>query len=576
MANGRDSTFRYQNICATLIACIALAACSEQDPASSTDEQEPSPPQDRPNILLIVADDLGYTDLGVFGSEIETPNLDALARAGVIFNNFYVAPTCSPTRSMLLSGTDHHLAGLGAMAGDAAPNQEGMPGYEGHLSPNVVSLAELLGDGGYHTYMTGKWHLGMTEETSPAARGFEKSFTLLQGGAGHLDTMPLVGPGKARYREDMNIVESLPDDFYSSRFYSRKLIDYIDSSKDDGRPFFAYLAFTAPHWPLQAPDESIAKQKGNYDLGYDDLYARRVAALQETGLVAADIKSHPRLAGEPGWEDLTPEEQRREARMMEIYAAMVDDLDDYVGEVIDYLKSIDEFDNTFIVFMSDNGAEGHHIDQSIPVMGEWAEACCDNSYENMGRKNTYLWYGPNWARASVGPWRLFKGFAAEGGIRSPAFIHYPELTGGRVNGNVQTVMDIMPTILDLAGLEHPGTQYEGREVLPMAGASMMPMLRGETESTHAKDHVFGWELFGKTALRQGDWKIIQLPTKDLWSRHKPLEEAYPWQLYNIADDPGETNDLAAHNPEKLIEMIALWEQYEADYGVIVPDEVMGY
>jgi len=576
MTNGRNSDFRFHHICALLIAFIALAACSERDQSSPTFDQEPSSRQDRPNFLVIVADDLGYTDLGVFGSEIETPNLDALARAGVIMNSFYVAPTCSPTRSMLLSGTDNHLAGLGAMAGDAAPNQEGVPGYEGYLSPKVVSLAELLRDGGYHTYMTGKWHLGMTEEASPAARGFEKSFTLLPGGAGHLDTLPLVGPGKARYREDANIVETLPEDFYSSRYYARKLIDYIDSSKDDDQPFFAYLAFTAPHWPLQAPDESIAKQKGNYDLGYDELHARRVAALQETGIVADNIKSHSRLPGEPAWEDLTSDEQRREAKMMEIYAAMVDDLDGYVGEVIDYLKSIDEFDNTFIVFMSDNGAEGHHLDLSIPVMGEWAEACCDNSYENMGRKNTYLWYGPNWARAGVGPWRLFKGFTAEGGIRSPTFIHYPELKGGSGNGNVQTVMDIMPTILDLAGLEHPGTQYEGREVLPMAGASMMPMLRGETESTHAKDHVFGWELFGKTALRQGDWKIIQVPTEGLWSRHKPLEEAYPWQLYNIADDPGETNDLAAHNPEKLNEMVALWGQYEADYGVIVPDEVMGY
>ena len=232
MANGRDSDFRFRNICATLIALIALAACSEQDQASSTHEQESSPRQDRPNILLIVADDLGYTDLGVFGSEIETPNLDALARDGIIFNSFYVAPNCSPTRSMLLSGTDNHIAGLGAMAGEIAPNQEGVPGYEGHLSPNVVTLAELLGDGGYHTYMTGKWHLGMTEESSPAARGFEKSFTLLPGGAGHLDALPFVGPGEARYREDMNMVESLPEDFYSSRFYARKLIDYIDSSKE--------------------------------------------------------------------------------------------------------------------------------------------------------------------------------------------------------------------------------------------------------------------------------------------------------------------------------------------------------
>ncbi len=576
MSHGRDTELRLHTICATLMALIALAACSPEEDSSSVHAKSGSKPKERPNILVILADDLGYTDLGIFGSEIETPNLDALARDGIIFSSFYVAPTCSPTRSMLLSGTDNHRAGLGAMAGDTAPNQQGVPGYEGHLSFNVASLAELLSDDGYHTYMTGKWHLGMTEETSPAARGFENSFTILPGGGGHLDALPLVGPGRAPYREDMELVESLPDDFYSSRFYARKLIDYIDANKDDGQPFFGYLAFTAPHWPLQAADESIAKQKGNYDLGYDELYARRLAGLKKSGIVSGNIESQPRLTGEPAWDELTTEQQQREARLMEIYAAMVDDLDIYVGEVIDYLKSIDEFENTYIFFMSDNGAEGHDIDLSIPEMGAWAKICCDNSYANMGRKNTYLWYGPNWARASVGPWRMFKGFTSEGGIRSPAFVHHPSLAGGSVNSNVLTVMDIMPTILDLAAIEHPGTQYKGHQVLPMAGASMMPMLRGETTTTHAADHVFGWELFGKTALRQGDWKIIQLPSTDLWNKHKPLEEAYAWQLFQLADDPGESNDLAAGNPDKLKEMIALWEQYEHDYGIIIPDEVMGY
>lgn len=526
--------------------------------------------------MVILADDLGYTDLGAFGSEISTPNLDTLAQNGVIFNNFYVAPTCSPTRSMLLSGTDHHVAGLGAMFGEASPNQEGKPGYEGHLSSNVASLAELLNDDGYHTYMTGKWHLGRTEETSPAARGFERSYASLQGGSGHLDMLPIVGPGNARWREDLEMVDSLPADFYSTRFLARKLINYIDSNKDDDQPFFGYLAFTAVHWPLQAPGESIARHKGNYDQGYDDLHARRLQRLKELDLVPDNIKPHPAPVGSIGWNQLTPEQQLREARMMEIYAAMVEDMDIYVGEVIDYLKSIDEFENTFIVFLSDNGAEGHPLNLSFPSIGNWAEACCDNSYENMGKKDSYLWYGPNWARAGVGPWQLFKGFTSEGGIRSPTFVHYPTLAGGNINRNVQTVMDVMPTVLDLAGVEHPGTQYKGRSVVQMAGASMMPMLRGETEATHGADHVIGWELFGKTAIRKGDWKIIQIPAGDLWSTHKPLEEAYDWRLFNLANDPSEINDLASSNPGKLNEMIALWAQYERDYNVIVPDEVAGY
>ena len=388
--------------------------------------------------------------------------------------------------------------------------------------------------------------------------------------------LPIVGPAKALYREDLEIVDSLPEDFYSTRFLARKLIEYIDGNRDDGRPFFGYLAFTAVHWPLQAPDDSIARHEGNYDRGYDVLHARRLARLQELGLVPGDITPHPPLDGELTWDELTPEQQRREARVMEIYAAMVDDIDVYVGEVIDYLKSIDEFEDTFIVFLSDNGAEGHPLDSALPAVREWSEACCDNSYENMGKRDSYLWSGPNWARASVGPWRLFKGFTSEGGIRAPAFVHYSRLSGGIVNRNVQTVMDVMPTVLDLAGIEHPGVQYKDRAVAPMTGASMLPMLRGETEAIHGANHVIGWELFGKTAIRKGQWKILQIPANDLWEPHKPLEEPYDWQLFNLAEDPAEINNLADSNPEKLREMLEHWKQYERDYGVIIPDRIWGY
>lgn len=261
---------------------------------------------------------------------------------------------------------------------------------------------------------------------------------------------------------------------------------------------------------------------------------------------------------------------------MEVYAAMVSDVDAYVGEVIDYLKSIDEFDNTFILFMSDNGAEGHPLDQSIGAIGRWVNECCDNSYDNLGRRDSFLWYGPNWARASVGPWRMFKAFTSEGGIRAPAFVHYPALDGGVVNDNLLTVMDIMPTFLELADTEHPGTRYKGREVVRMQGESMLPMLRGEADATHATDYVMGWELFGKTGIRRGDWKIIQEPRSDFWTARNPIGESYSWQLFNLAEDPTELTDLAANEPDKLREMIALWEQYAIENGVIIPDKVMGY
>lgn len=560
----------------TFTVLLLIAGCGAPDNSAPDAETALTTDAKPPNVLFIVADDLGYTDLGIYGSEIETPNLDQLARNGVMFSNFYTAPTCSPTRAMLLSGVDNHPAGMGSMYREIAPNQVGKRGYEEHLHTRVATIAELLGDAGYHTYMTGKWHLGYRDDNSPAARGFERSFASLAGGAGHFDMLPMVGPGKAPYREDRDMVDELPEDFYTTRFFTRKMIDYIDSNREDGRPFFGYLGYTAVHWPLQAPVESTAKFRGRYDDGYDVLHARRVARLKELGLVPETIEAYPRLEEEPAWSDLTAEQQKREARLMEIYAAMVSDIDIYVGELVAYLKSVDEFDNTFIVFLSDNGAEGHPLGTSIGAVARWLEVCCDNSYENMGNRDSFLWYGASWARASVGPWRMFKGFTSEGGIRSPAFIHYPEFSEAQVNDKLVTVKDVMPTVLDLVGAAHPGTTYKGREVVPMSGKSMLPMLRGESDVTHEPDEAIGWELFGKTAIRQGDWKIIQEPDDEFWTTRDPVAEAYQWKLFNIAEDPSELNDVSAQNPGKLQEMIRLWGEYEERNGVIIPNQVMGY
>jgi len=292
--------------------------------------------------------------------------------------------------------------------------------------------------------------------------------------------------------------------------------------------------------------------------------------------LAESTQPYPRLAEEPAWTDLNADQKKREARMMEIYAAMISDIDVYVGELIAYLKSIDEFENTFIVFMSDNGAEGHPVGTSIGAVARWLEQCCDNSYENMGKRDSFLWYGASWARASVGPWRMFKGFTSEGGIRAPAFVHYPELAGQQINEAVVTVKDVMPTILDLAGIDHPGFTYKGREIVPMSGKSMLPLLRGISDSIHQPDESIGWELFGKTAIRQGDWKIVQEPDDAFWTVRNPVAEAYRWRLFNLAEDPTELNDVSGQNPVKLQEMIRLWDEYEERNGVIIPNQVMGY
>ena len=552
-----------------------LIGCSVEDEKINTSMQSIK----KPNILLIVVDDLGYTDIGAFGSEIKTPNLDALAKAGMTLTNYYVAPTCSPTRAMLLSGVDNHLAGMGTMYNEQSENQKNKPGYEGYLNFQVAALPNILKDNGYHTYMTGKWHLGYEEETSPTARGFERSFTLLAGGAGHFSNMmSILGSNKAPYREDGNLIKTLPDNFYSTEFYTNKMIEYIDSNHQDNKPFFGYLAYSAPHWPLQAPAESIEKHFGNYDAGYEVLYQQRMAKIKALGLVDQDMPDSLSLSEDKPWNELNKEEKRRSSKLMEIYAAMVSDLDLYVGKLINHLKDIGEFENTFIFFMSDNGAEGHPLEQSFSEYGiaNKLATCCDHSYENMGNANSYLWYGPEWARAGVGPWRRFKGFTSEGGIRAPAFAHYPSLNDASIKDGQIHVKDVMPTLLELANIDHPGSSYKGRAILAMQGTSILPLLSGKVENIHDKDHVEGWELFGKTAIRKGDWKIIQEPKGEFFSWQTPLADDYDWQLFNLAEDPSELHNLATKKPKKMEEMLDAWQSYKEENGVIIPNSVMGF
>ena len=516
--------------------------------------------EQRPNILLIVADDLGYSDLGVYGGEIDTPNLDKLAQSGMMLTDFHTAPTCSPTRSMLLSGTDNHLAGLGSMQSYMeffAPELLGKPGYEGHLNFQVAALPELLTDAGYHTYMTGKWHLGMEESQGPKARGFEKSYVLLEGGAGHLDQLGIMaGNTKAAYREDGQLVQ-LPDDFYSTHFYATKMVDYIKQNNADDKPFFGYLAFTAPHWPLQAPQKSIDKYKGKYDTGYEALFNQRVKRQKALGLIDEDTALPALLSVDKKWSELTEEQKKRSARTMEIYAAMIDDLDKYVGHVISELKAMGEYDNTLIFFMSDNGAEGGNIGNMITEKS--LDICCDNSYENMGAANSYIWQGSAWARASVGASKLYKSFSTEGGILAPAFVSYPKNIQPKqqYNGFI-SVMDLYPTFLELAKTKHPGTYYKGRKVHSIKGASLNSVLTGTSSVVHDENYVMGWELFGSMGIRKDNWKITFVP---------PPLGAGQWELYNLADDPTEAFDLSKQYPEIFNELKILWENYVKENGV---------
>jgi len=538
-----------------------LVACT----GSADSVTPPEGAAERPNILLLVADDLGYSDLGFLGSEIRTPHLDALAASGTVLTNFHVGPACSPTRAMLLTGVDAHPAGLGSMSGEGDRRQYGQPGYEGFLTGRVVTVASLLRDAGYATAMVGKWHLGEWDVLLPHNRGFERSFILPGAGASHFADGQRLGNTNvpAQYWEDGEPV-GLPADFFSSDFYTDRLIRYLDEAHGKNRPFFAYAAYTAPHWPLQAKPEDIDRYRGVYDDGWDALRERRVAGLVRAGVIPPDVAVPPRLPFAPEWKGLSVQERHLQARRMEIYAAMVENLDANIGRLLDRLKQIGEYENTLILFFSDNGAEGNPIEAA-----PWTWKGADNSLGNMGRAGSYLSYGPGWAQASTAPFRLFKSFPTEGGTRVPAIAVLPVGGAARTGKSdvFASVKDVVPTALELAGVEHPVARYRGRPVAQLEGASILPFLQGQVPSVHPHDYAMGWELFGRRALLQGSWKLGWL-----WEPYGSQR----WALYDLARDPGETNDLSTRNPQKLKELQALWNQYAERNQIILPSRDSAY
>ena len=521
-------------------------------------------PAKRPNILLIVADDLGYTDLGAYGAEISTPNLDKLASGGVKMTSFYASPFCSPTRSMLLSGSDNHLVGFGDMSELMLPEQRGKPGYEGYLNERVVPVAQVLKDAGYRTAMAGKWHLGVKEEFSPASKGFEQSYAMVMGGASHwgdqsgIVAMDPAKPPKAIYRENGKAIDIPRDGFYSSQAFTDKLLDYLKSGEKSGKPFFGYLAFTAPHWPLHAPEADIAKYEGRYKEGYDKLRKERLERMKRLGIVPADTPVYEGHAYWPKWDSLTPAQQEAEARRMTVYSAMVDHMDRQIGRVLDYLKARGELDNTFIFFMSDNGADGNSV-YDVGRTREWIEKDMDNSTANTGKPGSFIEYGPGWAQVGSTPFKLYKSFMYEGGIAVPAIAWGPGIKGGALKREFAHVTDVAPTIFELAGARHPGTEYQGKPVLPLRGKSMVSWLKGKAPTVRSSQDAVGWELGGRKALRKGDWKIVY--ANKPWGKDG-------WELYNIAKDRTESRDLADENPQKLGEMIVAWKQYVAETGTL--------
>ena len=547
------------------LAAIGIAAAL----VGTLGAQETAKPR-RPNIVMIVADDMGFSDMGMFGGEIHTPNLDALAQGGVRFTNFYCGPSCSPTRSMLFSGTDSHVAGLGNMDEWTAPNQRGVPGYEGVLNQQMTSFVNLLRDGGYHTYMVGKWHLGKQPDQIPRARGFERDFSMLDGAGSYFDMTGLAASApKSTFTEDGQYLEELPPDYYATKTYTDKMISFVESGRGDGKPFFAYVSHQAPHDPYHVPDDWLRRYSGQYDIGWDLLRTQRLARMKELGIMGAEAELAERLWYVPFWSDLAPVARATVGRKMELYAAMVENLDHHVGRLVDYLKRIGEYDNTLFLFFADNGAEGTDVPHMIAgtpgtrdhlfYVFNWSQTH-PNAW---GRPQSNVAYGPGWAQASMTPFRQHKGWLAEGGIHCPLVVAGAgvQRPAGSIERGLLHVMDIAPTLLEVAGVQVPAS-YQDRPVQRLQGKSWVPMLAGQTDSPRGEQDWIGWELWGSRAIRQGNWKLLWQP--------KPMGGA-TWALYDLAKDPGERHDLAAAEPERVGRMLLLWDEYVKTNHVILPD-----
>ncbi len=427
----------------------------------------------RPNIIVLVADDWGFTDLGSFGGEINTPHLDALAKRGVRFSNFHTAASCAPTRAMLLTGVQSHRAGVGNLLETMPGSHRGKPGYLGSLAPNVVTFSSLLQEAGYRTYVTGKWNVGSEPSNLPGQRGFDRS--IIQGDTGSDNWIPkqryLPHSAKVDWFEDGRVAE-MPEEFYSSTYFVDRMIGYLksDPKRGKGQPFFAYVGFQANHVPIQAPQSFIDKYRGKYEAGWDALREQRNRSAAGLGIVPKNAPM-ARMSTTGDWSALSEPDRLLEQRQMEIYAAMAEAMDHEVGRLVSHLKGTGEYDNTVFVFLSDNGAEGSdYKDAQL-----WLKTQYSQSIDRLGGKGAYGIPGPSWASASVSPLRGYKFFAGEGGIRVPMFVTPVTSTrSNQVEAALTHVTDIAPTLLELAGIKHPGLSYKGQTIEPMSGKSLLP------------------------------------------------------------------------------------------------------
>lgn len=518
----------------------------------------------RPNIILTMGDDLGFSDIGCYGGEINTPVLDALAAQGLRFRSFYNHARCCPTRASLVTGLYPHQAGVGHMMSEYRKDGEPIPSYRGSLNKECVTIAEVLGAAGYTTLMSGKWHVTPSEGTGqrversnwPMQRGFDKFFGTIHGAGSFYDPVSL---------KRGNEPEDPGPDFYYTTAIGENASQFINEALDENpdQPFFLYMPFTSPHWPLHAPEEAIAKYKGRFDIGWDKLREERLARMREMGVVGENALLSERDASQVPWEEAPNKEW--ETRRMEVYAAQVELMDEAIGNVVETLKARGQFENTLILFLADNGgcaerlsgrSRAYHIPEKT-YAGDPVIVGNDPSIMP-GAEENYQSYGVPWANVSNTPFRYYKHWVHEGGIASPLVAHWPNgiSVKGTWTDHVGQLIDVMATCSDVGEAPYPET-YNGNAITPLEGTSLAPLFTGEDAEGHPEG-LF-WEHEGNRAVRLGKWKLVSK-----WS--KP--EDGRWELYDMEADRSELNDLAAEMPERVAELSAMWEAWADKVGVI--------
>ena len=506
--------------------------------------------QDRPNIILILVDDMGYSDLGIYGSEIETPNLDRLANEGIRFREFYNNSISAPTRASLITGQYSHCAGIGYFNVNL-----GQPGYQGFLNRESLTFGEVLREAGYNTFISGKWHVGNDSICWPAQRGFDRSYGFINGASNYYDAGEYASDKASAYGNTVPLVKDnqqtqLEPGRYLTDAITDNALEFIDQRKTD-RPFFLYLAYNAPHWPLQAPAEDIAKYKGRYAKGWDVLREERLQRQKELGILLPEQTIAKRDEKVPLWDDLTFEQKELWQKKMEVYAAMIDHMDQSVGRLIQKLKETGEYDNTLILFLSDNGAEGgyHSMFSKRP-----------RNSGPIGTAGSWDYQEQPWAYLSVTPLRQYKDDFHEGGFCTSFIAWYPKrIPKGQLVQGTGHIIDIAPTFYEVAGAEYP-EQYAGHDIQPLPGESLWPVLEGKQQTVSREAPLF-WERAGNRAVREGKWKLVS---------------SYPsltWELYDLENDRGETQDVADQHPEIVNRLSALYFEWAKSHQVIDYDRI---